>query len=446
MQKVLIIGAGRSATSLIKYLLEGAKTRSWFITVADFNLNAAQSKIQKTSKSTALQLDINNDADRQKAIGDHDIIISMLPARMHGIVAKDCLAFGKHMITASYVSEEIKALHNDFSEKGILFMGEMGLDPGIDHMSAMEKINEIKAAGGTINSFRSYTGGIIAPESDDNPWHYKFTWNPRNVVLAGQSTAKYLVDGKYTYAPYRRLFETAELVDIKGIGDFEMYANRDSLGYQTIYGLQDSPNILRGTLRHPGFCKAWNVLVALGLTDDTYKINNSESLSYHDWVEAYVRHVQGKTAAEKVANLVGLEVNGTVMEQIKWLDLFSDQKIGLVAASPAQILQKLLMQKWTLKPTDKDWIIMQHEFEYVLNGEEKKLFSTMHMKGENATDTAMAKLVGLPLGIFTRLILEGKVSLTGVQIPVIKSVYSQVLKELEAFDVKFNETILTTVS
>jgi len=446
MQKVLIIGAGRSATSLIKYLLEGAKTRSWFITVADTNLSMAQSKIQNTSKSRALQLDINNEVELQDAVSSHDVIVSMLPVRMHGVVAKQCLACGKHMITASYVSEEIRAMHKDFSNKGVLFMGEMGLDPGIDHMSAMEKINEIKAEGGKITSFRSYTGGIIAPASDDNPWHYKFTWNPRNVVLAGQNTAKYLVDGKYTYAPYRRLFQDAELVDIKGIGNFEMYPNRDSLEYQETYGLQDAPNLVRGTLRHPGFCQAWNVLISLGLTDDTYTIDNSENLSYHDWVEAYLRHEQGNSIEEKVVNRTGLDPRGTIMEQIKWLDLFSDQKIGLVAATPAQILQKLLMQKWTLKPTDKDLIIMQHEFEYNINGEERKLFSTMHMEGDNATDTAMAKLVGLPLGIFTKVILEGKVSLTGVQIPVIKSVYSQVLKELEEFGVQFKETVMTSVA
>lgn len=446
MQKVLIIGAGRSATSLINYMLEEAKSRSWLITVADYNLDLAVSKIKGSDKGKAVQLDIHDEAVRHSIIADNDVIISMLPAHMHTTVAKDCLTFEKHMITASYVSDEIKQMHSAFQDKGILFMGEMGLDPGIDHMSAIQKIHEIKAQGGKITSFRSYTGGIIAEDSDDNPWHYKFTWNPRNVVLAGQSTAKYLVDGQYTYAPYRRLFKDAPLVEIKDLGIFEMYPNRDSLDYQQVYGLQDTPNLIRGTLRRPGFCKAWNALISIGLTDDSYMIEDSKSLSYKDWVFAYVRNQQGNSIQEKVANFLDLNQNHAIMKQLEWLDLFTDQVIDMEEATPAQILQKLLMQKWTLKPEDKDLIIMQHEFEYDLNGEQHQLFSTMFMEGKNATDTAMSKLVGLPIGIFTKLILLQKVSLTGVQIPVIKSVYEAVLRELESFGVKFKETELTPIS
>jgi len=445
MQKILIIGAGRSATSLIKYLLEEAKTRDWFVTVADFNLDLAEAKIGQTEKGEAISLNIKDDEARATAISEHDVIISMLPAFMHIIVAKDALKYGKHMVTASYISDEIEAMSEGFKSKDAVFMGEMGLDPGIDHMSAMEKINEIKEAGGTIHTFRSYTGGIIAEESDDNPWHYKFTWNPRNVVLAGQSTAKYLVDGAYTYAPYRRLFKDAKTVDVKGLGDFEMYPNRDSLDYQEIYTLQNTPNLIRGTLRRPGYCQAWNALIELGLTDDTYKIDDSATLTYADWVSAYVRHESGSNVIQKVAARLDLEIDGQIMEQLKWLDLFSNEKIGLEAATPAQILQKLLMQKWTLKPEDKDLIIMQHEFEYEVDGEERKLFSTMHYEGENATDTAMSKLVGLPMGIFTKLLLDGEIKLRGVHIPVSKEVYSKVLRELEQFDVHFKETMLSPV-
>jgi len=387
MQKILIIGAGRSATSLIEYLLEEAKSREWFVS-----------------------------------------------------------KHGKHMVTASYISDEIERMSDGFKAKDAVFMGEMGLDPGIDHMSAMEKINEIKEAGGTINTFRSYTGGIIAEESDDNPWHYKFTWNPRNVVLAGQSTAKYLVDGAYTYAPYRRLFKDAKNVDVKGLGEFEMYPNRDSLDYQTIYTLQNTPNLIRGTLRRPGYCQAWNALIELGLTDDTYKIDDSASLTYAEWVSAYVRHEPGDHVKEQVAAQLGLDIDGQIMQQLSWLDLFSDENIDLEEATPAQILQKLLMQKWTLKPEDKDLIIMQHEFEYEINSEEKTLYSTMHYEGEDSTNTAMSKLVGLPLGIFTKLLLDGEIDLRGVHIPVTKEVYSKVLRELEQFDVHFKEITHTTVS
>lgn len=445
MQRVLIIGAGRSATSLINYMLEEAKSRSWLITVADYNLDLAVAKIKGSNKGKAIQLDINDEAARQSLIEENDVIISMLPAHMHNTIAEDCLKFSKHMITASYVSDEIRAMHSSFQDKGILFMGEMGLDPGIDHMSAIQKIHEIKALGGKIISFRSYTGGIIAEDSDDNPWHYKFTWNPRNVVLAGQSTAKYLIDNKFTYAPYRRLFKDAPLVDIKQLGQFEMYPNRDSLDYQEVYGLQDTPNLLRGTLRRPGFCQAWDALISIGLTDDSYQIEDSNTLTYHDFVEAYVRNHEGKNIQEKVANFLGLEKGHTIMKQLEWLDIFSDQIIDMKEATPAQILQKLLMQKWTLKPEDKDLIIMQHEFEYTLEGEQHLLFSTMYMEGKNSTDTAMSKLVGLPIGIFTKLILLQKVSLTGVHIPVSKSVYAEVLRELENFGVKFNETQLAPV-
>ena len=446
MQKILIIGAGRSATSLIKYLLEEAKSRDWFVTVADFNLDLAKAKIGQTEKGKAISLNIKDDKAREKIISEQNVVISMLPAFMHDIVARDALKHGKHMVTASYLSDEIEAMHEGFKSKDALFMGEIGLDPGIDHMSAMEKINEIKAAGGTIHSFRSYTGGIIAAESDDNPWHYKFTWNPRNVVLAGQSTANYLVDGKYTYAPYRRLFKDAKLVDIKGLGEFEMYPNRDSLDYQSIYTLDNTPNLLRGTLRRKGFCQAWNALIELGLTDDTYKIADSATLTYGNWVDAYVRHESGDDVIARVANRLGLEMDSQIMEQLKWLDLFSGTVIEMDTATPAQILQKLLMQKWMLQPNDKDLIIMQHEFEYTVDGEEKTLFSTMHYEGENATDTGMSKLVGLPLGIFTKLLLDGEINLRGVHIPVTKEVYSKVLKELEQFDVYFKETTLTPVS
>lgn len=446
MQKVLIIGAGRSATSLINYMLEEAKSRSWLITVADYNLDLAKAKINGSYKGKAVQLDIQDEVARQSLIQENAIVISMLPAHMHLVVAKDCLKFEKHMITASYITDEIKGMHSAFQEKGILFMGEMGLDPGIDHMSAIKKIHEIKAQGGKITSFRSYTGGIIAEDSDDNPWHYKFTWNPRNVVLAGQSTAKYLVDGKFTYEPYRRLFKDAPIVEVKELGNFEMYPNRDSLDYQEVYGLQSTPNLLRGTLRRPGFCNAWNALISIGLTADTYSIDDSKTLSYHDWVEAYVRNHPGNNIQEKVANFLEIEKNHRIMKQLEWLDLFSDQIIDIEKATPAQILQKLLMQKWTLKPEDKDLIVMQHEFEYTLEGVQDQLFSTMFMEGKNATHTAMSKLVGLPIGIFTKLMLLQKVSLTGVHIPVIKSVYEEVLKELEKFGVKFKETQLASIS
>jgi saccharopine dehydrogenase (NADP+, L-glutamate forming) len=309
-------------------------------------------------------------------------------------------------------------------------------------MSAMRQINEIKEKGGKITAFRSYTGGLIAPESDNNPWHYKFTWNPRNVVLAGQGTAQYLENGKYKYIPYNRLFKEYRVVDIPGMGEFEVYANRDSLLYREVYGLSDIPNILRGTIRYRGFCDAWNALVKIGLTDGSYPILESEQVSYHELMEGYLSP-QNKSGSvrDRIADLLKLDPDHEVMQKLDWLGLFRKKKVGLANATPALILENLLMEKWKLEPRDKDMIIMQHEFEYELEGKKKELISTLVMKGTNSNDTAMAKLVGLPLGIFVKLVMEGRIESKGVNIPVIPEVYEPVLDELEQFGVVFKDEV-----
>ncbi len=437
--KILIIGAGRSSTELIDYLLKQSLTYKWVITVADFNVELAKSKINGHPNGHAVWLDVKKHNDRQDLIKRADIVVSMLPAFMHLPVAEDCIRFKKHFISASYVSNELQELADQVKDNGLLFMGEMGLDPGIDHMSAMQKIDEIKNAGGKLTAFRSYTGGLIAPESDDNPWHYKFTWNPRNVVLAGQGTAQFIQDGKYRYTPYRRIFSQHQVIDILGMGEYEVYPNRDSLVYKDVYGLNDIPNMVRGTIRHTGYCDAWNVLVKIGLTDDSYPIVHSDKMTYYDLVNAYVGDFPGKTIRDRVANLMDISIESEIMTKLDWLGLFSKKKIKLKNASPAQILESLLLEKWTLKPTDKDMIIMQHEFEYELNGQEKHLTTTLVLKGKDDVHTAMAQLVGLPLGIFVKLVITGKVKLTGVNIPVMSQVYNQVLEELEEYGVIFKE-------
>lgn len=438
MKKILIIGAGRSATTLINYLLKQASIYDWSIVLVDANLEAAQNKIGDHPNATAERLDILNEENRHKFIKEADLVVSMLPAFLHIEVARDCAKFGKHLATASYVSAELKELHDEVKAKGLIFMNEIGLDPGIDHMSAMQLIDEIKNKGGELKTFNSYTGGLIAPESDDNPWHYKFTWNPRNVVIAGQTTAQYLDKGEIKFMPYKRLFEEYKLTEVKGMGTYEVYPNRDSLSYRKIYNMENIPTIYRGTMRTRGFCDAWNAMVKIGLTDDGFKIVNSDKMTYRDLLNAFARPGEG-SVEERIADLIGEEMNSEVMEKLRWTGMFEETAIEQKNATPAQILEKLLLKKWSLKSDDKDMIIMKHEFEYDLEGKTEKLSSTLVMKGDDQVNTAMAKLVGLPLGIFVKLAMTGKFTQTGVLIPVMKEAYDPVLEELEEYGVVFEE-------
>lgn len=442
MKNILIIGAGRSSSALIKYVLDSAQKNGWFVTVADADRDLAIEKVGEHPLGRGTWLDVMKVNDRRELIERAHIVVSLLPAHLHLEVAQDCIRLKKHLITASYVSKEMYRLGDEARDRELIFMGEMGLDPGIDHMSAKQTIDNIKKKGGKLKAFRSYTGGLIAPESDDNPWHYKFTWNPRNVVLAGQGTAQYLEDRKYKYIPYNRLFKGYRVVDIPGMGEFEVYANRDSLLYRDIYGLSNIPNILRGTIRYRGFCDAWNALIKIGLTDGSYPILESTDLTYHALMEAYLGPHDGKTGSvkERMANFLGEEVGSPVMQKLEWLGLFSKRRIGMDQATPALILENLLLEKWKLKETDKDMIIMQHEFEYEIDGKDKLLTSTLVLKGNGQEDTAMAKLVGIPMGIFVKLVMQGKINSKGVNIPVMKEVYDPVLEELKEFGVVFEET------
>lgn len=438
MNSILIIGAGRSATACIQYVLDQSKAYGWSVVVADADPQLAEAKIGNHPNGWSTWLDASKTNDRRELIGRADVVVSLLPAHLHLEVAQDCIKLKKHLITASYVSKEMYRLGDEARDRELIFMGEMGLDPGIDHMSAMRHIHEIKAKGGQLTAFRSYTGGLVAPESDDNPWHYKFTWNPRNVVLAGQGTAQYLENGRFKYIPYNRLFSTHHPVEVPGAGTFEAYANRDSLLYREVYGLSGIPNILRGTLRYPGYCDAWNALIKIGLTDGSYPIVDSENLTFHSLMEGYLAGYPGTgSVKDRIAQMIGEKPNSEVMGKLDWLGLFRKKKIGLSNATPAFILEKVLLDKWQLQPDDKDMVVMQHEFEYELDGQQHELKSTLVMKGEDEHNTAMAKLVGLPMGIFVKLVLEGKITSKGVNIPVMPEVYDPVLDELEDYGVRF---------
>lgn len=442
MRNILIIGAGRSASSLIQYLLNKSTAENLHLTIGDLSLELAQRKTNNHPNATAIALDIHNVEQRQAEIQKADIVISMLPAHMHIDVAKDCVTFKKNMVTASYVSDAMQALDADVKANNLIFMNEIGLDPGIDHMSAMKIIHEIENKGGKVILFESFCGGLVAPESDNNLWNYKFTWAPRNVVLAGQGgAAKFIQEGKYKYIPYHKLFRRTEFLHVEGYGKFEGYANRDSLKYRSVYGLDDALTLYRGTIRRVGFSKAWNMFVQLGMTDDTYILDDSENLSYRDFINLFLPYSPTDSVEIKTRLQLGIEQDDIMWDKLLELDLFNpNKKVGLKNASPAQILERILNDSWTLQPHDKDMIVMYHKFGYEINGERKQIDSKMVCIGDDQTYTAMAKTVGLPVAMATLQILNGNIKTPGVQLPIKKEVYEPILKELEEFGVVFNET------
>lgn len=437
MKNILVIGAGRSASYLIRYLLDNAAAENWHVTVGDVSLDLVLQKTNNHPNSRSIAFDINNEQQREEEIMRAHLVISMLPAFMHMNVARDCVRFKKHLATASYVSKEMAALSDEAKAAGIILLNEVGLDPGIDHASAMKIIDEIHGKGGQLTLFKSYCGGLVAPESDTNPWGYKFSWNPRNVVLAGQGTAQYIEKGKYKYIPYNRLFTQIDTVEVNG-AQYDAYANRDSLSYRHSYNIGHIPTMLRGTLRMPGYCRAWNVFVKLGLTDDTYRIEAADQMTYRELLEAYLP--EGKQSLkEKLIAFMGTEMDAAALGRIEWLGIFGDRKIALPDATPAQILQDLLEEKWKLEENDKDLIVMQHQFEYMEKAVLKKISSSLTVKGEDQVYTAMAKTVGLPVAIASKLILQGKIAARGVVIPTGSEIYLPLLAELDTLGVTFIE-------
>jgi saccharopine dehydrogenase-like NADP-dependent oxidoreductase len=442
MRNILIIGAGRSASSLIQYLLNKSDKEKLHLTIGDLSLELAQRKTNNHLNATPIHLDIFDAKQRQEEIQKADIVISMLPAHMHIEVAKDCLTFKKSMVTASYISDAMQSLDEEAKAYNLIFMNEIGLDPGIDHMSAMKIIDEIHDKGGKMILFESFCGGLVAPESDNNLWNYKFTWAPRNVVLAGQGgAAKFIQEGKYKYIPYHKLFRRTEFLEVEGYGRFEGYANRDSLKYRSVYGLDDILTLYRGTIRRVGYSKAWNMFVQLGMTDDAYTMENSETMSYRDYINSFLPFHPSDSVEIKTRLALNIEQDDIMWDKLLELDLFNPNKIvGLKDATPAQILEKILNDSWTLQPNDKDMIVMYHKFGYELNGVRKQIDSKMVCIGDDQTYTAMAKTVGLPVAMATLQILNGNIKTPGVQLPIRKEVYLPILKELEEFKVLFVET------
>jgi saccharopine dehydrogenase-like NADP-dependent oxidoreductase len=498
MKQVLVFGAGKSATVLISYLLENAAVENWDVVVVDADITLAQSKIGSSPHGQAVSFDIKDEELRQAHIQRSDIVISMLPPTLHFLVARDCLSFSKHLLTASYVDDPIKNMQHEIAQKGLLFLCEMGLDPGIDHMSAMKIIDDIHARSGKITSFKSHCGGLVAPESDDNPWHYKISWNPRNVILAGKAGAHYRENGNEIKLRYEDLFSADRLVEIPGLGFFGWYPNRDSLTYTSLYGLEEADTFIRTTLRHPDFIYGWKNVIDLELTDElpqyetdgkTLALVFKEHLdkqNFPAWIKEKmsVRFEETKDIlvnleklmeAEHRAEETGEEVPGSfisadekgnlheielqqiktkaaafvaykmheanlTLKQLTFLGLDDQETIvdkGLCSA--ADILQFAFEKKLGLGANDRDMIIMLHEFEYSVNGERSAISSSLVVKGEDNLHTAMAKTVGLPLGIAAKLILNGQIRLHGLHIPTVKEIYEPVLKELQSRGIQFNE-------
>lgn len=443
MKKILIIGSGKSTPSLMKYLIENSKEHHWKIRIADLNPHIPQELVDSNIVEF-ISLDVYNTSQREEEIKNADLVISMLPAFLHNIVARDCVTFAKHMVTASYVSDEMRSLDLDAQKAGIIMLNEVGLDPGIDHMSAMKVIHELIDSGAEMTGFESFCGGLIAPEYEsDNPWKYKFTWNPRNVVVAAQGpAAKFIQEGKYKYIPYHKIFRRTEFINIDGYGKFQAYANRDSLRYRDLYGLKDIKTFFRGTLRRIGFCRAWDMFVQLGMTDDSYIIEDSENMTHRDFINSFLAYDVSDSVELKVQHYLNIDQDSDLMEMLEWLDMFKNIKVGLKNATPAKILQHILERKWALDPDDKDMVVMWHKFDFIKDDKKQQIQSSMVVIGENQTYTAMAKTVGLPLGICVKLILTGVIRLTGVQLPLVKEIYDPVLAELEEFGITFKEKLI----
>ena len=439
---MLILGAGKSASVMIEYLANLALELNCKLIVADVNEKSLAPKLKRFPWVTGAVVDVGEVEQVQRLLSNCNLVISLLPPAMHLGIARLCLESNSHLITASYLSDEMLALDSQAKSKGLIFLNEMGLDPGIDHMTAMQLIDKLRHNGAAIRAFESYTGGLMAPASESGPWKYKFTWNPRNVVLAASGGAvKFLHEGKYKYIPYHKVFRRTEVIEIDKYGEFEVYGNRDSLKYLSLYSLQGVKTLYRGTMRRVGFCRAWDIFVQLGMTDDSYVMEGVDTMTHRDFVNSFLFYHPSDSVETKLAQALRLDLDAEEFRKLKWLNLFTDEPIGLTSpATPAQILQYILEKKWSLLPEDKDMIVMYHLLNYELNGKIFELRAHLVVEGEDAIRTAMAKTVGLPLAISAKCILNGKISSPGVHIPVTAEFYAPVLTELENMGIALKHT------
>ncbi|MHC5201911.1 saccharopine dehydrogenase C-terminal domain-containing protein [Myroides sp. LJL119] len=438
---ILLIGAGRSSTYLVKYLLEHANKNNFKLWVADYHISEYLSSLKDDKNLILYNLSDFKQNKLDILIKKSNIVISLLPANLHYQIALKCLDYSKNFVTASYTSTRMKELDLKVKEKNLIFLNEVGLDPGIDHMSTMNLLEQHIPEQAIIYSYKSHCGGILNSTKKNNLWDYKFTWNPTNVILAGQGEpACYLDNGQIKYQPYNNLFKNAYTLD-NIHGSFEVYPNRDSLKYQEVYGLTHVKTLQRTTIRRPGFCKAWSILIDLGLTDNSYMISNLSNTSFATFFKRYIKQTKSCSLKQQVEKTIGYNIDQITWDRIQELELWTNEQIiYLEQGSPAQVLEALLLKKWKLMPQDKDMVIMHHQIIYQFQGHHYMIQATMKAIGKDKTLTAMAKTVGLPVGIATLKILNGSISDKGVCLPTTRTIYKPILKELESYEIKFEIT------
>ncbi len=443
MKRILVLGAGRSAPFLIKYLLDNAEHHDWFVTVGDVILEAAEKAVGRHPRGAAIQFDVNDSELRAQIIAAADVVVNLIAPNFQAMLAADCLKHRTHMVSASYCNEQIRDMNQDAVRHGTLILTEMGLDPGIDHMSAISLIEEIRGRGGKITSFRSYGGGLPAPGEVDNPLQYAITWNPRNVVMSGSDGALFLENNAVKIIPHQRLFQQTWPVDVRGLGVMEGYANRDSISYKDYFGLDDVHTIVRGTLRYPGFCETWSQIVNLGLPNENLSIPNLAEKSVRDVVKMFLpATVSGGSTESQLAAYLNINPTGAVMSKLRWLGLFSDEPLGAKGHTSTHMMVHLLNEKLAMPATARDLVVLVHELDVEYDtGRKEQIKSTMIEYGQAGGITAMSKTVGMPLGIAVKLLLNNELPITGVQIPIHPAVYRPILAELASEGLSFTEHV-----
>jgi saccharopine dehydrogenase-like NADP-dependent oxidoreductase len=436
---ILVLGAGRSSSSLIQALLNRAEACGWKVVVGDVDVSLARAKCMNHSRAEWFEIDASNSSDRDRRIGEANLVISMVPAALHPEIASVAIEAGVSVITPSYVGPEMQALHQRACDQKVLVLNEIGLDPGIDHLSATQILDRIRSKGGQMNSFESFCGGLIAPDSDDNPWHYKFSWNPRNVILAGQAgSATFLEGGKHRLISPHRVFKDARRIEVDGIS-YEGYPNRDSIAYEEKYGLKGIKTLIRGTLRGEGFCSGWDLLVQLGCVREDTVMRWRPEISWSDWMRSFVPARCAQLSLRDAIQSVTQASNAS-LDRLEWLGLMSeDDGPERVFGTPARILQDLLEEKWKLNPQDRDLVVMWHRFKYELNGQMHEIKSSLVLEGRDSIFTAMSDTVGWPMALAAEAILSGKFNRVGVEVPLHKDYYDVLMPGLEAMGVRFKE-------
>jgi saccharopine dehydrogenase (NADP+, L-glutamate forming) len=435
MKKILILGAGLVARPLVRYLLDQP---DFEVKVASRTVSKAVKLIDNHPQGKASELNLKNKEGLRDEISKADLVISMVPYTFHPKVAKYCIDYKKDMVTTSYVSEVMKNLDAEAKKAGILILNEVGLDPGIDHMEAMRIIHEVEEKGGEILSFTSYCGGLPAPEANTNPFGYKFSWSPIGVLLAGKNSAQYLKDGQQIFIPPQDLFDNYLMVNIEGLGEFEGYPNRNSLPYIELYGIKSTRTMLRGTLRNKGWCSTIKKIVDLGLLEEEEK--DWTGLTYKNFLRKLMNDPAEKDIKKAMGAHLNIEENSDIIQRFEWLGLLSDEPLPSEKDSPLNILGAKMLEKLQYEEGERDMIILQHQFIASYPGDKKeKITSTLIDFGIPHGDTSMARTVGLPAAISTKLILEGKIENTGVHIPVTPEIYFPILQELKELNIAFKE-------